>query len=176
MRTKELSAVTERQWLKIYWETVQPLYRYMAKRTGGIRELTEDIVQESYLRALDRWKHKSLPNSPIAWLKRVARNILIDYLRQRKWDNKEDLERHPETGNHGSEDPFKSLEMFFAISSLSRKKAKIIEAFYYDGMNMREIAEAMAISERAVEGQLRRARQSLKSLLPEIKTNGGKNE
>jgi len=63
-----------------------------------------------------------------------------------------------------------------AISSLGRKKAKIIEAFYYDGMSVREIANAMSISERAVEGQLRRARQSLKSLLPEFKPNGGKNE
>jgi hypothetical protein len=34
----------------------------------------------------------------------------------------------------------------------------------------------MAILERAVEGQLRRARQSLKPLLPELKPNGGKNE
>ena len=161
--------MTEQEWLKIYRETVHPLYRYMAKRTGGIRELTEDIVQESYLRALDTWNRKTVPETPVAWLKRVARNILIDYLRQIKWNEKEKLERHPETANQGSEDPLKSLEMFFAISSLSRKKAKIIEAFYYDGMNTREIAEAMAISERAVEGQLRRARQSLKLLLPENK-------
>jgi RNA polymerase sigma factor (sigma-70 family) len=62
-----------------------------------------------------------------------------------------------------------------AISSLGRKKARILEAFYYDGKSVKEIAEIMAISERAVEGQLRRARQSLKSLLPEIKKNGEKN-
>jgi hypothetical protein len=53
--------VTEQQWLKMYRETVHPLYGYMAKRTEGIRELTEDIVQESYLRTLDNWKRKSVP-------------------------------------------------------------------------------------------------------------------
>jgi RNA polymerase sigma-70 factor (ECF subfamily) len=168
--------VTEQQWLKIYRETVHPLFGYMAKRTGGNRELTEDIVQESYLRALDNWKRKSLPDSPMAWLKRVAHNILIDYLRQKRWDKKVDPDLNPHTGNQASKDPFKSLEIFLAISSLGRKKAKIIEAFYYDGMSVKEIANSMAISERAVEGQLRRARQSLKSLLPEIKTNGGKSE
>ena len=168
--------MTEQQWLKIYRETVHPLYGYMVKRTGGNRELTEDIVQESYLRALDNWKRKTLPDSPTAWLKRVARNILIDYLRQKRWDNKTDLERHSSTDNQTLKDQFKSLELFLAISSLGRKKAKILEAFYYDGMSVREIANVMDISERAVEGQLRRARQSLKSLLPEIKTNGGKNE
>jgi RNA polymerase sigma-70 factor (ECF subfamily) len=166
--------VTEQQWLKIYRETVHPLYGYMAKRTGGNRELTEDIVQESYLRALNNWKQKTLPDSPIAWLKRVARNILIDFLRQKKWDINVDLTNHPDKPLQQPKIQFKSLEIFLAISSLGRKKAKILEAFYYDGKSVKEIANVMAISERAVEGQLRRARQSLKSLLPEIKTNGEK--
>lgn len=168
--------MTEQQWLKIYRDTVHPLYGYMAKRTGGIRELTEDIVQESYLRALHSWTRKTLPASPMAWLKRVAHNILIDYLRQKKRDYKVDMDHNPDTGTRSSADQFKSLETFLAISSLGRKKAKILEAFYYDGMSVKEIADIMAISERAVEGQLRRARRLLKSLLPEIETNGGKNE
>ncbi len=162
--------------MKIYRETVHPLYGYMARRTGGIRELTEDIVQESYLRALDHWKRKTLPESPLAWLKRVARNILIDYLRQKRWNVDLDVEHNPEPVVRSMGDPFRSLETFLAISSLGRKKARILEAFYYDGMSVREIAKEMAVSERAVEGQLRRARRSLRSLLPEIKTSGGKNE
>jgi RNA polymerase sigma-70 factor (ECF subfamily) len=133
-------------------------------------------VQESYLRALDNWKRKTLPDSPLAWLKRVAHNILIDFMRQTRWDKKVDLDRNPDIISRTSEDPYKSLEIFLAISSLGKKKAKIIEAFYYDGMSVKDIANSMRISERAVEGQLRRARQSLKSLLPEIKTNGGKSE
>jgi RNA polymerase sigma-70 factor (ECF subfamily) len=173
---KETDAVTERQLLEIYQETVNPLYGYMARRTGGNRALTEDIVQESYLRALDHWKRKAAPNSPLAWLKRVARNILIDYLRQKRWINKADLDHNPDSGNRTSEDQFRSLEIYSAISSLGRKKAKILESFYYDGMSVKEIAGEMAISERAVEGQLRRARRSLKSLLPEIKSNGGHDE
>jgi RNA polymerase sigma-70 factor (ECF subfamily) len=165
--------VTERQWLKIYRETVHPLYSYMARRTGGNQALTEDIVQESYLRALDHWNRKTAPDSPLAWLKRVARNILIDYLRQKRWVDRADLDLNPDSGHRTSEDQFRSLEIFTAISSLGQKKAKILEAFYYDGMSVRGIATEMVISERAVEGQLRRARRSLKSLLPDLKQNGG---
>lgn len=168
--------MTEQQWLTIYRETVHPLYGYMARRTGGNRELTEDIVQESYLRALNHWKQTASPDSPLAWLKRVARNILIDFLRQKKWDRKVDLDLISDKGHHSSEDQAKSLEMFLAVTSLGRKKARIIEAFYYDGMSVKEVANEMAISERAVEGQLRRARQSLKTMLPEFKPNGGKND
>jgi len=168
--------MTEQQWLKIYRETVHPLYGYMARRTGGNQALTEDIVQESYLRALNNWKRKTVPDSPLAWLRRVARNILIDYLRQKRRQQKADFAHNPDSGGHTSTDQFHSLEIFSAVSSLGRKKAKILEAFYYDGMSVREIATEMNISERAVEGQLRRARRSLKSLLPELKPNGGQNE
>jgi RNA polymerase sigma-70 factor (ECF subfamily) len=165
--------VTEQQWLRIYRDTVHPLYGYLAKRTGGNRELTEDIVQESYLRALDGWKQKAAPDSPLAWLKRVARNILIDYLRQKRRDLQADLKLQSDPGQKTSENAVRSLEVFSAISSLGRKKAKILEAFYYEGMSVREIAAEMAISERAVEGHLRRARHSLRSLVSDSKQDGG---
>jgi len=166
--------VQEQQWLQIYRETVHPLYGYMARRTGGDRALTEDIVQESYLRALASWKHKTVPDVPLAWLKQVARNILIDHLRQKKWDVKAGPDGRVDADRRTPEDAFESLEIFQAIACLGRKKARIVEAFYYDGMSAREIAGEMAISERAVEGLLRRARQSLRSLFPDPESKGGK--
>ena len=168
--------MTEQQWLKIYRDTVHSLYGYMAGRIGWNRELTEDIVQESYLRALDSWKRKAVPASPLAWLKRVARNILIDFLRQKRRDRQVDMNLQSDPGQKTSEDTVQSLEVFSAISSLGRKKALILEAFYYEGRSVREIAAEMAISTRAVEGCLRRARQALRSLLPESKTDGGEHD
>ena len=60
----------------------------------------------------------------------------------------------PETAG----DAFESLELFLAMTSLGRKKAGILESFYYDGMSVREIAADRGLSEKAVEGLLRRAR------------------
>lgn len=164
----------EEQWLQIYRETVHPLYGYMARRTGGDRALTEDIVQESYLRALDRWTHKTVPSTPLAWLKQVARNILIDHLRRNKRDVKAGPDICVDADHPTPSGDFESQEIFRTITSLGRKKARILEAFYYDGMSGREIAAEMAISERAVEGLLRRARQSLRSLLPDRESDGEK--
>jgi RNA polymerase sigma-70 factor (ECF subfamily) len=170
---KEPQAVQEEQWLAIYRETVHPLYGYLAKRTGGNRALTEDIVQESYLRALDSWKHKTVPETPLAWLKQVARNILIDYLRRRKWDAGSGSTRPEGVDPRAPADEFESLELVLAIAALGRKKARALEAFYFDGLSVREIAGEMAVSERAVEGLLRRARGSLRELLPDPRPQGG---
>lgn len=165
----------EQEWLNIYRETIQPLYAYMAKRTGGNRPLTEDIIQESYLRALDGWRLKAPPASPLAWLKRVARNILIDHLRRRRWDASADLALMADPAPSRSGDDRYSLELFSAIASLGRKKSRVLEAFYYEGLSTREISREMAISERAVEGLLSRARRSLRCVLPDLAADGGKN-
>lgn len=162
----------DEQWLALYRETVRPLYGYTAKRTGGDRALTEDIVQETYLRALDSWGPRALPDAPLAWLMRVARNLLIDHLRHMKkavpaeWGSA----AGSEPGTAGDE--FVSLELFLALTSLGRKKAAVLEAFYYDGKSVREIAAERGLSEKAVEGLLRRARQALKALLPERRPEG----
>ena len=165
----------EEQWLAIYRETVRPLYGYTSRRTGGDRALTEDIVQETYLRALDGWNPKALPDTPLAWLKRVARNILIDHLRQRKRTAPIGWEQGSKNDPGTAGDAVESLELFLAMTSLGRKKAGILEAFYYDGMSVREIAAELRLSEKAVEGLLRRARQSLKALLPDQASRGEKN-
>jgi RNA polymerase sigma-70 factor (ECF subfamily) len=165
--------VPEQEWLAIYRETVRPLYGYLARRTGGDRALTEDIVQEAYLRALDSWNPRALPDTPLAWLKRTARNILIDHLRRQKKGAGTGWRSDPRDGQGASGDPFESLELFLAVTSLGRKKAGILEAFYYEGSSVREIAAERGISEKAVEGLLRRARQALKALLPGQRSEEG---
>jgi RNA polymerase sigma factor (sigma-70 family) len=165
--------VTEEQLTTIYRETVHPLYGYMSRRTGGNRALTEDIVQETYLRALDSWRSDTAPDSPLAWLKRVARNVLIDLLRRKKWERQPRGDAGPSPAPPAAEDPFESIELYLAVSSLGRRKARVVEAFYYDGLSVREIASEMGLSDRAVEGYLRRARQALRSLLPDPRPDGG---
>ena len=108
----------DEQWLKIYRDTVHPLYGYLARRTGGNRALTEDIVQESYLRALDRWKGRAVPDAPLAWLKQVARNILIDVLRRKKWDADAGPARAEGVEPRTPADEFESLELFMAVAAL----------------------------------------------------------
>jgi len=169
---KEIASVLEEQWMAIYHETVRPLYGYTARRTGGDRALTEDIVQETYLRALDGWVPGALPDAPLAWLKRVARNLLIDHLRRQKKAAPAEWGPGAKNDPEASGDEFVSLELFLALTSLGRKKAAVLEAFYYDGLSVREIAADRGLSEKAVEGLLRRARQALKSLLPEQRSEG----
>jgi RNA polymerase sigma-70 factor (ECF subfamily) len=47
-------------------------------------ELSEDVVQETFISAVQSWGLKGLPDNPSAWLMQVARNKAIDALRKNK--------------------------------------------------------------------------------------------
>lgn len=67
-----------------YPALVAPLIRIM-----GSFELAEEIVQDSFAQALSTWEKQGVPPTPIAWLRRTARNRAIDqYRRQASWKNK----------------------------------------------------------------------------------------
>lgn len=48
-------------------------------------ELSEDVVQETFLTAVRVWSLKGLPANPSAWLMRAAKNKAIDTLRKNKF-------------------------------------------------------------------------------------------
>ncbi len=48
-------------------------------------ELAEDVVQQTFMDAIHVWKLKGIPDSPSAWLFRVAKNKAIDSIRRNKY-------------------------------------------------------------------------------------------
>jgi RNA polymerase sigma factor (sigma-70 family) len=60
--------------------------RVLATLVGGLRdfELAEDVLQEAFALALERWPRDGTPKTPAAWLYTVARNRAIDRLRHRR--------------------------------------------------------------------------------------------
>jgi RNA polymerase sigma-70 factor (ECF subfamily) len=53
-------------------------------RSLGDFELAEDVLQEAFAVALERWPRTGAPRSPAAWLLTVARNRALDRLRRRR--------------------------------------------------------------------------------------------
>ncbi len=58
--------------------------------TGQLENI-EDAVQEALLKAMQYWGFTEMPREPTAWLYKVARNQLIDRLRN---DQRLDALRH----------------------------------------------------------------------------------
>ena len=152
----------------LYRQTIRPLYAYVSRRVGGDAGLAEDLVQDVWMRALADWARKGLPREPLAWLLRVAHNTLVSHFRKLR----------PEPIDPASIDiaderlsPLTSetaAVVGWGLAQLSRSHADLLEAFYFDGQTVEEIARQRSMSARAVEGRLRRAREKLRKTLGRV--------
>jgi RNA polymerase sigma-70 factor, ECF subfamily len=151
--------------IQVYYETIRPLYAYVSRRVGGNVSLAEDLVQETWMRALDSWSSKGIPREPLAWLHRVARNTLVNHFRRVRLQpiamEAPDIENLPV--NYDA-----AAAVGWAMARLRRSHSEVLEAFYFEGKTVHEIATDYSLSERAVEGRLRRARAGLKKKLDRI--------
>lgn len=59
-----------------YRDVVAPLVRIVGF------ELAEELAQEAFATALDQWAAGTLPDEPVAWLRRVAKNRALDRVRR----------------------------------------------------------------------------------------------
>ena len=129
------------------------------------RQLAEDAVQETFLKA-----YRSLPafrgdSSEKTWLMRIAVNTCRDLYRSewfRHMDRRVIPEELPESGVS-----FTSREesLIVEVMRLPRRLREATLLYYYHGMDEREIAEALGVSRSAVSDRLSRARRKLKELL-----------
>jgi len=164
--------------LAIYRDTIDTLYRYVSRRCGGDRALAEDVTQETWLRAVREWSKKGPPDQPIAWLTAVARNLLVSYFRRVQpaaldaLRSEEAMAVTDDGRAAGSADAVAAVTL--ALSRMPAPQAGLIETFHFDEHRMSEIARAEGVSERAVEGRLRRARLRLRRELESLlKTKRG---
>ena len=68
--------LSDAELVRIYRDTIGPLYGYVSRRVGGDASLAEDLVQDAWMRAIGHWPASGVPREPLAWLIRVVRNAL----------------------------------------------------------------------------------------------------
>jgi RNA polymerase sigma-70 factor (ECF subfamily) len=158
-------SAVETELIQIYRETIRSLYRYVSRRVGGDAALAEDLVQDTWMRALVAWPARGTPDEPLAWLIRVARNRLVDHFRRIQPSLVDPTLLDLEVPARESATPDAAALVGWGLARIRRAHAEVLEAFYFDGLSVREIARDRRLSERAVEGRLRRARLKLKRVL-----------
>ncbi len=166
-------ALTEAELIQLYREHTGLLYAYVSRRVGGDRTLAEDIVQDTWLSAVTAWPGRGIPDYPRAWLIRVAGNRLVSHFRRHRPQLVDPAELEVADDRVTPETPSAAALVNWGLARMRRGQARLLEAFYFQGKSTREIAEDSGLSERAVEGRLRRAKQNLqKRLKPYVGARG----
>ena len=129
----------------------------------GDRQLAEDAVQETFLKAyrhLDEFRGESGEKT---WLMRIASNVCSDQRRSR-WFRFMDRRVTPEELPDSGCTP-RDTALSDAILRLPHKQKEAVLLYYYHGMTLEETAAALGVRPASASLRLKRARAQLKNLL-----------
>jgi RNA polymerase sigma-70 factor (ECF subfamily) len=121
----------------------------------------EDIVQDTFVKLVEKNPLFSSHEHETAWLITVAKNLCVSRLRSPWRKNKcELLESYPTRDS-------REHELIELVGSLPTKYRIVIHLHYYEGYSTSEIAKITKQKDSTVRQQLARARGLLKQQLTE---------
>ena len=143
--------------------------RYCSSRSYGVME-TEDLVQETVLVAFDKFEALKDPKAFLAYLMRIASNIVATKARRLKFRGYYDEEsfRKLQSMAPSPEVATDVDYLYKALRNLSDQTRQAIELFEIAGFSIKEIAEIQESSESAVKVRLHRGRKQLKEELAPV--------
>ena len=133
-------------------------------------QLSEDIAQETYLKAWHKLAGMNHPDSFLPWLRQVTRNQAIDHLRRRRHrelplgdtDTRVMDAPHAGPGPDASLQSVKQAEMLArALDEIPDESREVLLLFYREGQSSRQVADLLGLSDGAVRKRLQRARDVL---------------
>lgn len=173
----ELLAVRDERGIELAAQRYEKLIRYIAGTILGDRETSvEECVNDVYLKL---WEHGAEYDYEKAsfqtYLKAITRNTALNYLRKLK--KLEEVEEADESDTLRSEyiDYSQNLEQRVIsqeevealnriLGSLKKKEKELVLRRFYYLQSTRQIAEAMDMSENAVDSKLSRLRKKIRKV------------
>lgn len=156
----------------------QPMY-YEAYKILHDEYLAEDAVHEAFLRLIRNRKKIVDPNSPAVrrYVYKTVNCAALDIYRCQKKQREHCLEMDESIENTiiSEEETLVNLPLSL-ISDLPPKYASVMRCLFFDGLNTKETAAVLKISEDLVRKRCERARKLLKPTTTNLKkeTNHGR--
>jgi len=153
----------ERAWQTWYDENFSALDRYILWRCGGLRDLADDALQETWLTAVRRVKKFAPERSTIgAWLRGIAANVLRNQIRRKALRRTRSLNSDLPDRDDGTA-PDRGEHIARALAALSERHEQVLQLKYLEGMAVEAIAHEWNESAKAIESLLTRARAAFRA-------------
>lgn len=150
----------------------QAWLRNLMLRFSGDRTLADDLAQTAFLQGWQNIRHLQSRGRFGAWLKRIAINVWLQYLR------KKDPLRHADENvdSSATQDDVTGIGMDLdrALATLTGDVRLCIVLSYHEGMNHREIAENTGMPLGTVKSHIRRGTKRLRESLSAYTAPPGK--
>ena len=140
-----------------------PIRRFFLNQTGGNEPLSDDLAQDTFLKAwLNISQFRGAANFS-TWLYRIAYNVFYDYTRSHKITEQIDQAVALRQANSG--DTALKLDLQQALSILSPAERSCITLQMMEGLPIDKISEVTEMAEGTVKSHLSRGKQKLAMFL-----------
>jgi RNA polymerase sigma factor (sigma-70 family) len=157
---KERRSRLDQRWASLYTQCRPLLYRSAALMVGAAD--AEEVVQETFERAMRETRFFDEVREPMAWLRTVAARQALGRLRRRRvWER---LRAFLPTAEEGLQ-PWERADLAAALRSLSARDRIVVILRYYDDATYEEIADAIGGPASSVGPILTRARARMREAI-----------
>jgi RNA polymerase sigma-70 factor (ECF subfamily) len=171
---RQLESSVQEQVYQQYYLLVYRMVVFILQDHGA----AEDIIQESFLRAIEKAPLLDEPDKLEPWLKKLARNVTLNYLRKLK-RNREELNGRAQVAvsetTAAQDEPLRLENEVEAklmrdaiiryVNDLMPSYRQIMAMKWLYNMSYKEMAEELELSEGAVRQRLYRARETIRKRL-----------
>ena len=143
------------------------LYRFALRRLDHDRELTREIVQSTVCKVIEKLDSYRAEAPLFTWLCACCRNEIAAHFRRagRRPKEVELVEDVPQEHAHESD----TTELVHAaLDRLPPTYARAMEWRYLDGLEVAEVAQRLALTYKAAESLLSRARSAFRDAYDEL--------
>jgi len=149
-------------------------YIYLIVRN---KELTEDIFQDTFIKAIATIQQGRYVESGrfLAWINRIAHNLIIDYFRREKNENtfstdalEYDFINNAKLSEKSIEDTISTeqilLDVVHLVDFLPASQQEVIRMRFFEDLSFKEIAERTDVSINTALGRMRYALLNMRKL------------
>lgn len=160
----------QEQFSLIYDQYIEKIYRFIFLKVN-LQETAEDITSKAFLKLWESYQNKKDIKNPKAFLYKIARNLVIDYYRQKDKNQVVSEDNIPEMIDIKTDvHEFAVLnsdiqEIKVAIGQLKKDYQDVIIWHYLDDLSDQEIAEIMDKPAGTVRVMIHRGLQMLREIL-----------
>ena len=145
-------------------EAYQPrLRRFFMNLTLGDQYLSDDLAQETFVKAYIEIRSFRGLSRFGTWLFRIAYNEFYSYKRSQHATS--DLDAVPEQAASPIESSEISMDVKTAMASLSDIERTVATLFYIDDMPLKQVATITGLKESTLRSHLHRAREKMATTL-----------
>ena len=136
-----------------------PVRRFFLHQTLGDEPLSDDLAQDTFIKAWRNIGSFRAMSSFQTWLMRIAYNVFYDYVRSRKTTS--DIDNVAEPMTNGNSNPSLQMDLYHALSLLKPDERTCITLQLVDGYKIDQIAKITDMKEGTVKSILFRGKEKL---------------